>query len=669
MMRTIKALAFVGLAVVAATGCSEKRREYNSYDDYPVPAGKLQEMEYTPESTTFRLWAPTADHVILSLYESGYKGTAYTTVPMDYEKEGVWMAVVKRNLAGQFYTFNVKMGERWLGKTPGINARAVGVNGDRAAVIDMRDTDPPGWQNDKRPELKSPADIIIYEMHHRDFSVHESSGMEHKGKYLALTEEQTTVPGTGLPTGIGHLKELGITHVHLLPSFDYATIDETRLSDNIYNWGYDPKNYNVPEGSYATDPCDPGCRINEFKRMVQALHKAGIRVVLDVVYNHTYSLEGSAFERTVPGYFYRKDKDGAYADASACGNEVASERAMVRKYMIESVLYWMEEYHIDGFRFDLMGIHDIETMNEIRKAVDKVDPTVYIYGEGWAAKPPQYPGAALAMKGNAGRMPGIAVFSDELRDGLRGPVSDDKKGGFLAGVPGNEESLKFGIVGGIQHPQVDYSKVNYTDTAWALQPVQLISYVSCHDDLCLVDRLKATIPGISGERLRALGRLAQTAVFTSQGIPFIYAGEEVLRDKQGVHNSFKSPDAINAIDWNRKDTEKITFSHYANLIKLRREHPAFRMGDAELVRKHLEFLPVDKENVVAFRLKDNANGDEWKEIIVILNGSDSPVRVTIPWGEYTSLCADGVLSGKDERKISNGKVQVKQWHADILYKK
>ncbi len=552
-------LALIGVAAATIVSCSPAKKEYASYELYPVRSGDLTEMEYTPEVTNFTLWAPTADEVRLMLFDTGDSGHAYETVSMVADKEGTWTAKVEKDLIGKFYTFNVKIKDKWMGDTPGINAKAVGVNGKRAAIIDMNATDPEGWAADKRPALASPADAIIYEMHHRDFSIDPSSGIQHKGKFLALTEEGTLSPEQ-LATGIDHLKELGVTHVHLLPSYDYASVDETRLDENKYNWGYDPQNYNVPDGSYSTDPYDPSVRIKEFKQMVQALHKAGIRVVLDVVYNHTFNTAESNFERTVPGYFYRQMPDGSFADASACGNETASNRPMMRKYMIESVLHWINEYHLDGFRFDLMGIHDIATMNEIRKAATAVDPSIIIYGEGWAAKAPQMPEDSLAMKANTYRMPGIAAFSDEMRDGLRGPFNDNHQGAFLAGVPGGEESIKFGIVGAIKHPQVDNDLVNYSKASWAEQPTQMVSYVSCHDDMCLVDRLNASVPGITPQELIKLDKLAQTAVFTSQGIPFIYAGEEVMRDKKGVHNSYQSPDSINAIDWKRKKQNMQMFS-------------------------------------------------------------------------------------------------------------
>ena len=660
-------LVIVGVATATAVGCAPAKNEYASYELYPVRSGSLTEMEYTPQSTRFSVWAPTADEVRLMLYDEGEGGHAFQNVMMKAGEEGIWHTQVEGDMIGKFYTFNVKINDRWLGDTPGINAKAVGVNGHRAAIIDMRSTDPEGWAEDHRPPLKSPADIIIYEMHHRDFSISPTSGIENKGKFLALTEEGTR-SREGLATGIDHLKELGVTHVHILPSYDYASVDETKLSENKYNWGYDPLNYNVPDGSYSTDPYDPATRIREFKQMVQALHKAGIRVILDVVYNHTFNIEGSNFERTAPGYFYRQKPDGTYADASACGNETASERPMMRKFMIESVLHWVNEYHIDGFRFDLMGIHDIETMNEIRRALTAVDPSIYVYGEGWAAQAPQLPQDSLAMKANTYRMPGIAAFSDEMRDALRGPFNNNEQGAFLAGLPGGEESIKFGIVGAVRHPQVNNDSVNYSQAPWAEQPTQMISYVSCHDDMCLVDRLRASIPGIKPDELARLDKLAQTVVFTSQGVPFIYAGEEVMRDKKGVHNSFQSPDSVNAIDWSRKAVHADVFAYYKGLIQLRKHHPAFRLGDADLIRRHLEFLPVEGRNLVAWRLKEHAGGDAWEDIIVVLNSRREPARVSLPQGTYTVVCKDGVINEQGLGRVSGTEAVVPAQSALILYK-
>ncbi len=657
--------ALTGAALLLSVGCTTKKN-FQSYAEYPVPAEGYSEMTYTPEQTLFNLWAPTAYEVRLSLYSEGLGGEPQEVHNLKAGKGGLWKTTLKGDKQGLFYTFAVRIGEQWLPECAGIDAKAVGVNGQRGAIIDLTTTNPEGWAEDRRPELKGFQDVILYEMHHRDFSSHPSSGIENGGKFLALTENGAKNP-KGEMTGIDHLKELGVTHVHLLPSYDYGSVDETKLEEGKYNWGYDPVNYNVPDGGYSTNPFDPACRIREFKQMVQALHKAGIRVVLDVVYNHTFSIDGSNFERTVPGYFFRQREDGSYADASGCGNETASDREMMRRYMIESVKYWATEYHLDGFRFDLMGIHDAETMRQIRAALDEIDPTILIYGEGWAAQSPQLPAEELAMKANMKNIPGIAAFSDELRDALRGPFHSNEQGAFLAGLQDMEESVKFGIAGAISHPQVDMSKVNYVKQEWAAEPTQMISYVSCHDDMCLVDRLKTTMPGINKKRLVRLDKLAQTAVLTSQGIPFIFTGEEVLRDKKGVHNSYQSPDEINAIDWTLKSENRDLFDYYKGLIALRKAHPAFRLGKAELVREHLEFLPVEGSNVVAYRLKGNAGGDSWKEIIVVLNAREKAAEVSVPEGEYTAVCYDGKLNPDGLKHFSGKTVSVPAESALILH--
>ena len=615
-------------------------------------AQQFQEMQYTPQSTTFRLFAPNdAKTVKLRIYDQGQGGKALKTVKMSRTADEQWTATVKGDLMGRFYTFDIGRGE-----TPGVFAKAVGVNGQRGAIIDLKATNPEGWATDKRPVVKSPADLVIYEMHHRDFSIDASSGLQYKGKYLALTE----------PKAINHLKVLGVNAIHILPSYDYGSVDETQLDKNKYNWGYDPVNYNVPEGGYSTNPYDPSCRVREFKQMVQALHKAGIRVILDVVYNHTYDIDHSNFQRTYPDYYYRKNADGTYSNGSGCGNETASDRPMMRQFMIESVEHWINEYHIDGLRFDLMGIHDIETMNQIRKAVDDIDPTIFIYGEGWSAGGCAYPGEKLGLKANIPQMPGIAAFSDEIRDALRGPFDNDKKPAFLACVPNCEESVKFGIVGAIRHPQIDMKKVNYSKQPWAVEPTQMISYVSCHDDMCLTDRLRASIPGITQDELIRLDLLAQTAVFTSQGVPFMLCGEEMLRDKKGVHNSFESPDEINHLDWANLDRYPQVFDYYSRLIALRQHHPAFRLGSADLVRKHLEFLEAPK-NVVAFRLKNYAGRDDWRDIIVILNANKDEVCIDITQADYTVVCEKGFINERGIRSFSGHQVIAAPQSALILH--
>ena len=670
----------------------------------------FNEVAYTPSETTFRLFAPrTMKRVRLTVYDKDAplprenylkkdslgtcsRSCEYRTYKMKHVGGDVWQVVVKGDQKGKYYSFNVADHTRvgmmcvpipftyktYFGETPGVFAKAVGVNGNRGAIIDLMETNPEGWENDRRPELKSPSDLVIYEMHHRDFSIDASSGIIHKGKFLALTE----------PKAIAHLRNLGVNAVHILPSYDYGSIDETCLEQPQYNWGYDPVNYNVPEGSYSTDPYNPVVRIREFKQMVQALHKAGIRVILDVVYNHTYDIAHSNFQRTYPDYFYRKtDKGdgperivgsvglinygpkeniGTYSNGSGCGNETASEQPMMRRFMIESVKYWATEYHIDGFRFDLMGVHDIETMNQIRAEADRIDPSIFIYGEGWSAGSCAYPSEELALKANISRMPRVAAFSDDIRDALRGPFSDDRKGAFLAGIGGEEESLKAGIAGMIAHPQIDYNKVNYSKEPWAAEPSQMISYVSCHDDMCLVDRLRTEMPQITTEELIRLDLLAQTAVFTSQGIPFLLAGEEMLRDKKGVHNSYNSPDEINRLDWQNLTRYPQVFAYYKNLIRLRKNHPAFRMGNAEKVRRHLHFLPTEP-CLVGFCLDGREVGDSWNRIVVILNSSKEPREVSVPEGSYTVVGCDGVIDEAGSEQIEGGKVVVDPQSALIIH--
>ena len=615
-----------------------------------VAAQPFQEVVYSPEKTVFTLFAPNdAKQVVVRIYDEGLGGKAKKSVKMKRIANEQWQTTVKGDLMGKFYTFDMGLGE-----CPGVFAKAVGVNGKRGAIINFAKTDPEGWAQDQHPVTKSPADLVIYEMHHRDFSINRPDA-KYPGKFMALTE----------PWAISHLKELGVNAVHILPSYDYGSVDETRLSDNKYNWGYDPVNYNVPEGGYSTDPYAPEIRIREFKQMVKALHDAGIRVILDVVYNHTYDIEHSNFQRTYPDYYYRKTSDGQYSNGSGCGNETASDKPMMRLFMLESVKYWINEYHIDGFRFDLMGVHDIETMNQIRAMVDAIDPTIYIYGEGWSAGSCAYPQEQLAMKAHINRMPGIAAFSDEIRDALRGPFSDDTMTGWIGGKD-EAESIKFGIAGAIQHPQIDMTKVNYAKEPWALEPTQMISYVSCHDDMCLVDRLKASIPGITEEELIRLDLLAQTAVFTSQGVPFMLSGEELLRDKKGVHNSFESPDSINQLDWTNKTKYPQVFAYYKNLIALRQHHPAFRLGNADLVRKHLEFLNAPA-GTVAYRLKNYAGRDDWRDIIVILNANKTATEVTIPEGTYTIACCNGQINEQGLGTLQVGKAVVSPQSALILY--
>ncbi len=619
-------------------------------------AQTFNEVVYSPKSTTFSLTtSPDVKKVDVVISDNDSDAAQQLVKSMKRVGAGKWKLTVKNDLKGKYYVFSV-YNQAQPDHTPGVFAKAVGVNGKRGVIVDLKDTDPDGWADDVRPELKSPCDLIIYEMHHRDFSMDMSSGIKNKGKFLALTE----------PAAISHLRRLGVNAVHILPSFDFASIDESKPDVAQYNWGYDPLNYNVPEGSYSTNAADPKARIREFKQMVQALHKAGIRVILDVVYNHTFDINGSNFQKTYPDYFFRKNAEGKYSDGSGCGNETASDKELMREFMKESVAYWVNEYHIDGFRFDLMGVHDIETMNEIHDVVAQIDPTIYIYGEGWSAGSCAYPQDKLATKANTCELNGIGAFGDDMRDALRGPFSDDTKGGFLAGVPGQEESIKFGIAGAISHPQIDMTKVNYSKVPWTNEPSQMVAYVSCHDDMCLTDRLRSSIPYIGDDELIRLDLLAQTAVLTSQGVPFILSGEEMLRDKKGVHNSYRSPDSINRLDWNNLKRYPQVFDYYAGLISLRKQHPAFRMGSADEVRKNLCFLEAP-EGVVAYQLKNNAGGDSWKNIIVVLNSQKTPQTVDVPENTYTMVVANGKVDTNGIRLLSGKTLTVAPQSALIVH--
>ena len=647
-MKKINILLMNAMAAIALASCA-------SDNTLPVPEAPLEECVYMGEKTEFAVWAPTAQAAQLRLYGSASDEAAFKTVDMKKSNDGLWKAVVKEDVKGAFYTFSVQHDGQWLPETAGISAKAVGVNGWRGAVVDWSETNPEGWSEDKSPKV-NPSDIIVYELHHRDFSIHETSGVQNKGKYLALTEEGTKNPD-GLATGLDHLKEIGVTYVQLLPSTDYITVDETRLDTPQYNWGYDPFNYNAVEGSYSTDPFNPVTRIREFKQMIQALHNAGFRVILDVVYNHTTDAKKTGFERTMPGYFYRMRPDGTYFDGSGCGNETASEQAMFRKYMIESLEWWMREYHIDGYRFDLMAIHDIETMNLISERLHAIDPDVVIYGEGWAAASPAYPAEEIALKVNTYMLDKVGAFSDNIRDAVRGPLGCENAG-FMDGVAGNKANVEFGIAGGVEHPQVSVER-------WTNNPLQHVSYVSCHDDHCLRDRLEEATKASEKERL-AMVKLAQTAVYTSQGIPFIFTGEELYRHKQGVKNSYCSPDSINAIDWTYKTKYKDLVDYYAGLAAIRHAHPGFCLGEAELVREKLQFIEVDDPCVVAFRISGLEGIDSAKSLTVLLNGSKKTAKVEISEGNYTVLAKDGQADADGLTAYSGAYITAPATSATIL---
>ena len=636
---TMLTLAAAPVAIEAQNVVTQTQME--KFSTYPTYDGDDLELAIDRNGYHFCLWSPMADSARVNIYKHGQGRNLITTFLLDKdEATGTWRATSTDNLMNRFYTFQIKIGDRWLDETPGVWAKAVGVNGKRAAIIDFAKTNPEGWGDDRGPQVQSITDAVIYEMHHRDFSMHHNSGIVNKGKFVAMLEEGT-LSLNDQPTGIDHLKELGITHVHILPSFDYMSVDETQLPSNIYNWGYDPINYNVPDGSYSTNPADPYCRIREMKEMIMALHEAGIGVIMDVVYNHTGITEGSNFELTAPGYYYRQRPDGTYSDASACGNETASDRPQMRNFIVNSVKYWVREYHIDGFRFDLMAIHDTVTMNQAAAAIKEINPSAFIYGEGWMAGSSPLPIEQQALKVNVAKMTGIAVFSDDIRDAVKGHYSNEGDRGFASGKPGNEETVKIGIVASTAHPQVDYSKGNNAKAPYATSPQQIINYVSCHDDLCLTDKLDISMQGSTEDERINTAKLAQTIVFTSQGTPFMFAGEEIFRSKQRVHNSFRSPDSINAIDWNQKEKYRDLFDYYRNLIAMRKAHPAFRLRTADEVARHIKFDETKSDNLISYSITGNAGGDTWKEIKLVFNGANEAQTVNIKKDDWTIVAQDG----------------------------
>ena len=620
---------------------------------------------YSSSKTQFCFWSNAAEQMEVLIYDAA-DATEHETLALTKGENDFWTASVKGDLTGKFYTVRSFQNGEWGLESPGIFAKAVSVNGQRAAIIDFAKTNPEGWDKDIRPAMPDMTDIVVYETHLRDFTMSPNSGIEHKGKFLGLTEEDTKT-ADGLPSGIAHLKELGITHLQILPMFDYGSIDETTLDQDRYNWGYDPVNYNTPDGSYSSDPYDPYARIREAKMMVQALHKAGIRVVMDVVYNHTYDAMGCALGRVVPKYFYRMNEDGTYANGSGCGNETASDHEMYRRFMIESVCYWAREYHIDGFRFDLMGIHDQETMRQIRAALDEIDPTILTYGEGWAAMAPAYPYEELAMKQWTYKMPRVGAFSDDIRNALIGSPFDHERG-FASGNGACKEALMNGLVAciGFDDPN---GQLGAEPLRWAGEPMQHVSYITCHDNYCLRDRIDVSAKEETEATKIRMNMLAQTAVFVSQGMAFMYGGEELFRTKLGIDNSYQSPDSINTISWKNKANYDHLFEYYRQMIAIRHAHKGFRLGSAEAVKEHCEFLPTDNENLIVYRIKDLEGIDSAKSLIVVLNGSEKVCVVPIPEGNYTILAFNAAADVEGFEDVSTAQIASAPYSATILAEK
>ncbi len=637
----------------------------NAFADYPVYKQNDLWPEYSPRKTTLKIWAPKAEKVRVNIYENGHGENMIESHLMSPHRKGTWIITLEGDYLGKYYTFQTQYNGKMLDNTPGIYATAAGVNGKRAMVIDLEQTNPEGWNSYERPAFKTPNDIVLYELHVRDMTSHPSSGSSFPGKYAGLTEQGTKNP-QGKTTGIDHMKELGITHVHLLPVFDYRTVDETQLNRPQFNWGYDPVNFNVPEGSYATNPFEAGVRIREFKEMVMGFHTNGIRVIMDVVYNHTYSQGISNFDLEVPGYYYRTTADGKLSDASGCGNETASERAMMRKYIIESCKFWANEYHIDGFRIDLMGIHDIETINQLRAELTEIDPTIFIYGEGWTAGSSPLPDSLRALKNNMSRLPGVAAFSDDIRDGVKGHVFNLQSKGFVSGDTSSAETVKFGIVASTPHPQIDYKKCLYSKAPWAAQPAQSIGYVSSHDNNTLFDKLTIACPKANLAEIMRMHKLANAIVLTSQNVPFLHAGVELMRTKKGIENSYNQPDSVNQINWNWKTENEEIFTYYKSLIALRKAHPAFRMQTHEQILNHLTFLETGNSGVIAYTINGHANGDTWNNILVIYNSLSGDFSFQLPDNKWM-IAAKGQWIIPEGIEEASGRVEVPAISMMVLY--
>ncbi|MCE1197345.1 MAG: type I pullulanase [Marinilabiliales bacterium] len=626
------------------------------FESFPVYAGDDLGVHLLAGELSVRIWAPSAQEVLFRLYPAASSPVPLQTHSLSKSEAGTWAIHLTGDFEGDFYTFQVRDAQGWLNECPDPGAKATGVNGMRGIILDFEKSHPEGWSEDKRSAITDPADMVLYETHVRDFSISPDSGIHYKGKYLGFTESGSRSP-EGEKTGLDHLTELGITHLHLLPIADFYTVDET-LNLPQYNWGYDPINFNTPEGWYATNPYDGYSRIREFKSLVKALHDKGIGVIMDVVYNHSGLIFDSWFNQTVPGYYYRQRSDGTLSDASGCGNEIASERAMVRKFILDSVAWWVETYHLDGFRFDLMGVLDIDTMNQIRVRLDAIDKNIFLYGEGWTAAESPLPEHQRAVKRNTPQLDRIASFCDDMRDGLKGSPFNRYSHGFISGLTLREERVKFSITGAIFHPQIIYDYVDSSRQPWANSPEQCINYVACHDNYTLFDKLQYSCPEATPAETERMTRLAIGILLTAQGVPFLHAGMEMHRSKNGHHDSYRSPDEVNRIEWSRKTTYHSLFAFTRDCIELRREHPAFRMKSAEMVREKLYFFPKYIPGVIVYQLMDHANGDSWKQIVVLLNGNNYSVEYEIPDRRWLIVARDGELSLQGMGHVHTGKVRI-----------
>lgn len=616
---------------------------------------------YSKASTTFKVWAPTASAVRVNLYKSGTEGTddKLDTVNMTSDVNGTWVATVAGDLNGVYYTYSADINGNTDDDIMDPYARTAGVNGRRAMVIDLASTNPEGWDSDKNPNPnKNYVDDVLYELHIRDFSIDASSGMKNKGKYLAFTETGT-VNSFGQSTGVDYLKKLGVTHIHLLPTFDYASVDETKLDKPQFNWGYDPQNFNMPEGSYSTDPYNGEVRVKEFKQMVQSLHNAGMSVVMDVVYGHVANAGDFSMNRLTPNYYSRPN-----SSASGCGNDTATERSMNRKFIVDSFIFWATEYHIDGFRIDQQGLFDIDTINEVVEKLHAIDPSIIIYGEGWNMNSTNItkPGLALSNQSAACDTIGAAYFSDSIRDGIKGSVFDE--------TPGY-------ITGGFAR-LTDVINAVIANPGWQWDPNSVVNYNSCHDNYSLFDRILITDGNeeASFEEHVKQNNLAAAIVYTSQGIPFMQAGEEILRTKplgdgNYEHNSYCSSDAINSIKWDtlNEAAYQKTFDYYKGLIEFRKAHAGLRMATEKEINDNLTFLLKGEreDSAIAYMIKGGANGESSDGIVVIYNPSTSATKVDLPEGEWGIYVQDD-KAGNELLGTATGSVTVNASTATVLVK-
>lgn len=598
------------MGVDYSSGSFEQEYTYQKHDLGAV---------WSPMSTRFRVWAPTAQEVSVHIYAAGTGGEAVYQLDMTPGEKGTWTAEQWGDLKGMYYTYLVLV-DGQMQECCDPYARSTGVNGERAMILDLRSTDPEGWDQDRNPHDGEPiTEAVIYEAHVRDLTMDKSAPAVCRGQYLGMIESGTTKGGQ--PTGLRHIQDLGVTHVHLMPVFDFGWTDESQKKPR-YNWGYDPVSFNVPEGSYSSNPWDGAARVREMKRMVKGFHDAGISVVMDVVYNHVFDAGTFSFNQLVPGYFSRISADGAYSNGSCCGNDTASERSMVRNYIVDSLNYWADEYHIDGFRFDLVGLLDVQTIRMIMDTVHEKHPGVIFYGEGWTMETfPTKPGTELAVQTNSRLLPGFSFFSDTVRDALRGSVFYHDEPGFITGGWCSKDVLEKCFMG---------------TPDWAAQPEQCVNYVSCHDNNTLFDRITLAAPEAPLETRLRMNLLAAAFVMLSQGVPFLMAGEEILRSKPGKrggfdHNSYRSGDKVNAVRWSDLDKEenRRACEFYRGLIAFRKAHPGLRQRTRAEVTAGVRSVSIDNDHALAFRVNEGG-----QELFIAFNADTQSVPILLPEGSW-----------------------------------